>query len=49
VQDFNNIGAQAIIKVFFLQGKALKEIHSILTEKLACFFTGRAKDLSAPL
>ena len=33
---------------FFLQGKAPKEIHAILTEKLACFLSGRAKDLSAP-
>ena len=34
---------------FFLQGKVLKEIHAILTETLACFLPGRAKDLSAPL
>jgi len=34
---------------FFLQGKAPKEIHVILTETLACFPSGRAKDLSAPL
>jgi len=34
---------------FFLQDKASKEIHAILTEKLACFLPGRAKDLSAPL
>ena len=34
---------------FFLQGKAPKEIHVILTETLACFLPGRAKDLSAPL
>jgi len=33
----------------FLQGKALKEIYAILTEKLACFLPGRAKNLSAPL
>jgi len=32
---------------FFLQGKARKEIHAILTETLACFLPGRAKDLSA--
>jgi len=32
---------------FFLQGKVLKEIHDILTETLACFLPGRAKDLSA--
>jgi len=35
--------------VSFLQGKAPKEIHDILTETLARFFPGRAKDLSAPL
>jgi len=34
---------------FFFQGKALKEIHAILTETLACFLPARAKDLSAPL
>ena len=34
---------------FFLQGKAPKEIHGILTETLACFLPDRAKDLSAPL
>jgi len=34
---------------FFLQGKAPKEIHAILTKTLACFLSGRAKDLSAPL
>jgi len=34
---------------FFLQGKVPKEIHAILTETLACFLPGRAKDLSAPL
>ena len=36
-------------QVFFLQGKLPKEIHVILTETLACFLPGRAKDLSAPL
>ena len=34
---------------FFLQGKAPKEIHAILTETLACFLPGRAKELSPPL
>jgi len=34
---------------FPLQGKAPKVIHAILTETLACFLPGRAKDLSAPL
>jgi len=32
-----------------LQGKAPEEIHAILTETLACFLPGRAKDLSASL
>ena len=49
-RDFNNIETRAVIKFFFpLQGKAPKEIHAILTETLACFLPGRAKDLSAPL
>ena len=48
--DFNNIETRAVIKFsFFLQGKALKEIHAILTEILACFISVRAKDLSATL
>jgi len=34
---------------FFLQRKAPKEIHAILTETLACFLPGMAKDFSAPL
>jgi len=29
-----HIGAQAVIKFSFLQGKAPKEIHAILTETL---------------
>ena len=49
VRDFNNIETRAVINFFFLQGKALKEIHAILAETLACFLPGRAKDLSAPL
>jgi len=41
---------RVVIRFFFsLQGKALKEIHAILTETLACFIPGEAKDLSAPL
>jgi hypothetical protein len=32
-----------------LQDKALKEIHAILTETLACFLPGRTKDLAASL
>jgi len=46
-RDFNNIETRAVKFFFFLQGKAPKEIHAILTETLACFFPGRAKDLSA--
>jgi len=50
-RNFNNIETGAVIKFLFspLQGKAPKEIHAILTETLACFLPGRAKDLSAPL
>ena len=48
-RDFNNIETRAVIKFFFLQGKAPKEIHAILTETLACFLPGRAKGLPAPL
>jgi len=40
---------QSLIKNFFLQGKARKEIHAILTGTLACFLSGRAKNLSAHL
>ena len=47
-RDFNNIETRAVIKFLFLQGKAPKEIHAILTETLACFLPGRARDLSAP-
>jgi len=48
-RDFDKIKTRAVIKFFFLQGKAPKEIHTILTETLACLLPGRAKDLSAPL
>jgi len=34
---------------FYLQGKAPKKIHAILTETLVCFLPSLAKDLSAPL
>ena len=37
-RDFNKIETRAVIKFVFLQGKAPKEIHAILTETLACFF-----------
>ena len=48
--DINNIETRAVIKFHsFLQGKAPKEIHVILTGILGCFLPGRAKDLSAPL
>ena len=47
-RDFNNIETRPS-GFFFLQGKAPKEIHTILTETLVCVLPGRAKDLSAPL
>ena len=34
VRDFNNMETRAVIMFFFLQGKAPKEIHAILTETL---------------
>jgi hypothetical protein len=37
-RDSNNIATQAVIKFPFLQGKAPKEIHTILTETLAFLF-----------
>jgi len=46
---FNNMEMRAVILFLFLQGKASKEIHVILTETSGCFLPGRAKDLSAPL
>jgi len=45
-RDFNNIETRVFSP---LQSKAAKEIDAILTEILACFLPGRAKDLSAPL
>jgi len=33
-RDFNNMETRAVIKVFFLQGKAPKEFHAFLTETL---------------
>jgi len=46
-RDFNNMETRAVINFSFMQGKAPKEIHPTLTETLACFLPGRAKDLSA--
>jgi hypothetical protein len=48
-RDLNKIEMRAVIRFCFLQGKAPKEIHAVLTEILACFLPGRAKDLSALL
>ena len=48
-RDFNNIETRAVINFLFLQGKAPKEIHAILTETLTCFFSGRVRDLPVPL
>jgi len=36
-RDFNNIETRAVINLFFLQGKAPKEIHAILTRKFSLF------------
>ena len=48
-RDFNNVETRAVIKLYSLQGKAPKEIHATMTEILACFLPGQAKDLSAPM
>jgi len=50
-RDFNNIETRVVIKFYFyLQGEARKEIHAILTETLACFLPGQAKDfISIPV
>ena len=47
--DFNKIETPAVIKFLFLQGKAPKEIHAILTETLAFFLPVRAKELQISL
>ena len=48
-RDFNSIETRAVNKFFFsLQGKAPKEIHAILTEKLACFLPGRLRTYQHP-
>ena len=39
VRDFNKIETRAVIKSFFLKGKATKENHAILTETLGVTFT----------
>ena len=49
MRDFNNIETRAVIKFLFLRGKVPKEIHAILTQTLACFLPGQAKDLPGPL
>ena len=33
-RDFNNMETRAVVKFFYLQGKAPKEIHAILIETL---------------
>jgi hypothetical protein len=38
-----------MINIFFLQEKAPKEIHAILTETLACFLSGRARICQHPM
>ena len=48
-RDFNKIETRDVIKFLFLHGMVPKEIHAVLTETLACFHPGLAKDLSATL
>jgi len=40
-RDFNNIETRVLPNFFFLQGKAPKKIHAILTEILACYCWNR--------
>jgi len=40
-RDFNNIETRAVIKFFFLQRKAPKEIHTILTESRSGLVGGK--------
>ena len=47
-RDFNNMEDRSVKFFIFLQVKAPKEIHPILTETLACLLPGWVKDLSAP-
>jgi hypothetical protein len=47
-RDFNNIETQGVIVFFFLQGKASKEIHAILTETLSEHAPCK-KNLSGPV
>jgi hypothetical protein len=50
VRDARNFNIETrAVKFLVLQGKVLMEIHTILTETLACFLPGQAKELSAPL
>jgi len=41
-RDFNNMETRAVIKFFFMQGKAPKEIHAILKETLGEYATSYA-------
>ena len=49
ITHFDIIKTRAVIKFIFLQNKAPKEIHVILTQMLASFLPGRTKDLSESL
>jgi len=48
-RDFNNIETRASIKFFSPARQGAEGNSPILTETLACFLPGRARDLSAPL
>jgi hypothetical protein len=51
VRDFNNIETRAVIKYFFLQDKATKEIDAILVEKLGgtCTIVCHRQKLGGPV
>jgi hypothetical protein len=50
-RDFSNIETRAVIKVSFSfsASKAPKKIHAILTDTLACFLPGLAKNILSSL
>jgi len=50
-RDFSNIETRAVINYFFLQGKAPKEIHAILTEKIrgTCTIACHRQKLGGPV
>ena len=48
-RDFNNMETRAVIKFFFLQGRAPKEIHAILTETGTCTIVCHCQKFGGPV